>query len=134
MSVLEAAEHTFDLVAMAVGAFVKEIGFRTVAFIRNDGQDAAPFQPDAQGGAIIGLVGEKFFWRGQRFKQRDGRFAIIGLACTEDKVQGATFTIDYRMDFCGTAAPADAERLILAPFLPRAARCAFMAVLSMLFS
>jgi hypothetical protein len=47
----------------------------------------------------------------------------MDMTTRQSEVQWSAFAVDYRMDFCGPAATADADRLIfLPPFAPLAAR------------
>lgn len=119
---------------MTIGTFAVPDRFEAVAFAGNDGRCATLPQPVAEGIGIIGFVGQNFSGGRQRLQQRNGGFAVETVAAGQQETDWAAFSIDYRVDFGCAAAPTDPERLILAPFLPRALRWALMAVLSILFS
>jgi hypothetical protein len=131
---LEAAEHALDLVAVTIGALARGKGLAAIDLVGNDRGGAAPRKPIPERGAVISLIDQQFFgWR-QGLEQRRRGFAVEALSAAQEKAQRAALAINHRMDFCRAATPACAKRLVLAPFLPRAERCALIAVESMLFS
>ena len=97
-----------------------------------DGRQGA-FIPDllAYFLAVVSLVrghGERRFWSIQHLFDD---LAVMHLSAGHSEVQRPTFAVDNRVEFCGPAAAADADRLIfLPPFAPLAARWAFTIVLS----
>src|SRR3984893_10822819 len=123
-----------DLVAVPIGSLVMRIRFAAIDFVGNDRRGSTPGQPIAERGTIVSLVGQQFLWRGQRLQQRHGGFAIEALAAAQEKAQRAAFAVYHRVDFGCAAAAAFAQRLVLAPLLPRAERSTLMAVLSIAFS
>ncbi len=110
------------------------VGVAAVALVGNDRRCATPGKPVTECGTIISFIGQQFFGRRQGFKKGHGGFTIETLPATQKKTYRTALAVNHRVDFGRAAAPTDAERLILTPFLPRAERCAFMAVLSMAFS
>ena len=81
--------------------------------------------------AVVGLVrgdGERCFGSVQHIFDD---LTVMDVSARQNEVQWPAFAIDNGVDFCGPAATADADRLIiLAPFAPFAARWAFTIVLS----
>ena len=93
------------------------------AAVRDDRQGA--FVPDllAHFFAVVGLVGcDSQRWSG-RVQYLFDDLAIVDLSARHHEAQRPAFAVDNRVDFRGSATPADADRLIfLPPFAPLAAR------------
>ena len=119
---------------MAIGFLAVSDRLDAIAFAGDDGRCAALPQPIAEGISVISFVGQNFSGRRQWLQQRDSGFAVKAVAARQQKADWTTFSVDHRVDFGRATTTADTERLVLAPFLPRAARWALMAVLSMAFS
>src|SRR4029077_14162189 len=80
---------------------------------------------------VVGLIGGDCERRGRRVQNLFDDLAVKTRAACNAEVQRGTCAIDARMDFRASAAPADADSLILLPpFAPLAARWAFTIVLS----
>ncbi len=97
--------------------------FGGVAPAGNDGQCAFVLDPLADFLAVVGLV------RGDRERRPGGienlfdDLAVMDLAAGQREVQRPALAIDDRVNLGRSAAPADADRLILLPpFAPLAAR------------
>jgi len=129
--ILDAAEEVFDFVPSAIKA-LGAIGFPGGgAAVRYNRQGA--FVPDllAHFFAVVGFVGCDSQWRSRRVQYLFDDLAVMYLSTRHHEAQRPAFAVDNGVDFCGSAAPADADRLILLPlFAPLAARWAFTMVLS----
>jgi hypothetical protein len=119
---------------MAIARGDKGIRFSSaIDLVGNDRGGAAPRKPISERGAVINLIGQQFLAGGRGLSKGTAAMPSIE-TLSEDKAQRAALAINHRIDFCRAASPACAKRLVLAPFLPRAERCALIAVESMLFS
>jgi len=73
--------------------------------------------------AVVGLVCSDGQWRSRRVQYLFDDLAVMHLSAGHNEAQRPTFAVDNRVDLRGSAAPADADRLIfLPPFPPLAAR------------
>ena len=73
--------------------------------------------------AVVGLVGCDGEWRSRRIQYLFDDLAVVDLSARHREAQRPALAVDNRMDFCGSTAAADADRLILLPpFAPLAAR------------
>ena len=101
------------------------------AAVRYNRQSA--FVPDllAHFFAVVGFVRRDSQWRSRRVQYLFDDLAVMDLSARHREAQRPALAVDNGVDFCGSAAPADADRLILLPpFAPLAARWAFTIVLS----
>ena len=62
----ELSEHAFDAVAIPVAPIVGMFGHLAVRTGRDDWQDASDQQALAEAVAIVSLIGQQPFWRGDR--------------------------------------------------------------------
>jgi len=93
------------------------------AAVRYDRQGA--FVPDllAHFFAIVGLIRRDSQWRSRRVEYLFDDLAVVDLTARHREAQWSAPAVDNRVDFRGSATPADADRLIsLPPFPPLAAR------------
>ena len=73
--------------------------------------------------AVVGLVGRDSQRRPRRGQDLFDDLAVMDLSARHREAQWPAFAVDNRVDFRGSAAPADTDRLIfLPPFAPLAAR------------
>jgi len=121
--IFEATEQVPDLVPSPV----KTLG--TVGFLQSgaaawdDRQRAFVFDLLAYSGAVVGLIRGNREWRAWRGQYIFDDLAVVDLSSGHCETERPTFAIDNRMDFRGSTASADANRLIfLPPFAPLAAR------------
>lgn len=94
-----------------------------VATVGDDRQGA--FVPDllAHFFAVVGLVGRDSQRRSGRVQDLFDDLAVVDLSARHCEAQRPALTVDNGVDFRSSAAPADADRLILLPpFPPLAAR------------
>ena len=94
-----------------------------VAAVRDDRQGA--FVPDllAHSLAVVGLVGRDSQWRSRRVQYLIDDLAVMDLSACYREAQWPADAVNNRVDFRGSAAPTDTDRLIfLPPFPPLAAR------------
>jgi len=90
---------------------------------RDDGQSAFIFDLLAYLFAVVGLVGCHRQWRPRRLQCLFGHLTVVDLSAGYREAQRSTFAVDDGVDFRGSTAPADTDRLIfLPPFAPLAAR------------
>jgi len=105
----------------------------SVAAAGDDGKSAFVLDLLADFFAVVGLVGGDGERRSGGVENLFDDLAVMDLAARQYEVQWPAFAIDDRMDLGRAATPADADRLILLPpFAPLAARCAFTIVLSIM--
>jgi len=101
------------------------------AAVRDDRQSAFILDLLAHFFAVVSLVCGDGQRRPGRVQYLFDDLAVVDLSAGYRKAEWPTFAVDNRVDFCGSAAAADADRLIfLPPFAPLAARWAFTTVLS----
>ena len=73
--------------------------------------------------AVVGLVCSDSQRRSRRVQYLFDDLAVMDLSARHREAQRPAFAVDNGVDFRGSAAPADADRLILLPpFAPLAAR------------
>ena len=121
--ILDAAEEIFDFVPPSVKA-PGTIGFLSgVAAVGDDRH--SPFIPDllAHFCAVVSLVRGNSQRRSGRDENIFDDLTVMDLSAGHGEAEWPTFAIDCGVDFRGSAASADADRLIfLPPFAPLAAR------------
>jgi hypothetical protein len=121
--ILESAKAAFDNISAFVGAFVEAMDDDTVGFIGNDGLGAVTSDFGAKIVTVVRFVCEKRA-HGWRERQNIGGSSDVGIL-TWGQMQDdrSAERIAQRMDFCRTASPRAADRLIvLPPFPPEAHR------------
>lgn len=129
--VLDAAEHTFDGVAVPVKARGEATLPAPVDLRRDVWGRAHTLDFPAHGVAVISLVAMQDRRTGHPFEQGVGRDAIRNLATGQQEGDGATGEVRQGMDFRGPAAPRTTDGLAaLPPFPPAAQRWALTAELS----
>ena len=129
--ILDAAKVVFDFVAPSVEAFGAISFLVSIAAARDDRQGAFILDLLSDFLAVVSLIGSDGEWWPWRVEHICNDLAVMDLSAGHGKVQRAALAVDNRMDFCGAATAADADRLILLPpFAPLAARWAFTMVLS----
>jgi hypothetical protein len=93
------------------------------AAVRDDRQGAFVFNLLAYLCAVIGFVGGDRERRTRRVQDVFDDLAVVDLSAGYREAEWPAFAVDCRMDFRGSTASADADRLILfPPFAPLAAR------------
>ena len=121
--VLEASEHAFDGVAMAI-----EIGREAalpapVGLGRDVGGSALCLDLSAHGVAVVALVAVQDLSGSEVVEQGVGGDAIGHLAAGQEERDRAAEAVGQRMDFCGPSAARAPDRLaLLPPFPPEAQR------------
>jgi hypothetical protein len=129
--VFDTAEVIFDCVASPIEALGTIGLLRSIAAARDDRQGAFIFDLLAHRFAVVGLVGCNGERRLGSVEYVADDLTIVDLSTRHGEVQWTPLAIDNRVDFRGTAAAADTDRLIfLPPLAPLAARWAFTIVLS----
>jgi len=121
--VFDAAEEVLDFVAPPVKA-LGTIGFlEGGAAVRNDRQSTFVSDLLAYSCTVVGLVGGNRERRSRCDQHLFDDLAVVHLSASHREVERPTLAVDDRVDFRGSTAPADADRLIfLPPFAPLAAR------------
>jgi hypothetical protein len=130
--ILEAAEHAFDEIALAVGDLVKGMMPFAGRIVRNDRDSPALTQEAPEPIAVISRVGGQATARWNSADQSGRDADIAEMSRGHFDGDGASAPIDDGVDFRGAAAARAANRLRLGPpFPPAAERCALAVVLSM---
>ncbi len=121
--VLEAAEHAFDGVAMAVERGRKAALPAAVGLGRDIGGSALGFDLAAHGVAVIALVSVENFSAGEAVEQGIGGDAVGYLTAGQQERDRAAPAVGQGVDFGGASAARAADRLgPLPPFPPAAQR------------
>ena len=116
-----------------VGPPVEAEGLFPVRLVGDDGLSAAFLQPLAQGGAVIGFVGEELLGGLGAADQGLGRWTIVRLAAAQQDGKKTALSICDCVDFrIAPAARASNRLVLLPPFPPDAERCALMWVESII--
>jgi len=117
------AEEVLDFVSPPVKP-LGTIGFlESSAAVRDDRQRAFILDLLAHPRAVVGLVRGDRERRSRRGQHLFDDLAVVHLSAGYREAERPAFAIDNRVDFRGSTAAADADRLIfLPPFAPLAAR------------
>ncbi len=126
LPVLEPAEHALDDIASAVRGSVEGINDVSRCPARDNGLDALPTEEVPQPIGVISLVCDQPFGWFEANEKWHGHGDVGDISrCQRDGDDPAT-SIGQTMDFRGSSAPRDADRLrVLPPFPPDAERWAF---------
>lgn len=121
--VLDAAEHSFDDVALLVDRFVVVVLDFAVFTRRDDGLGSALAQPFAQGLAVIAFVGNQFGRGWHRLDALLRDLAIMGVSRGQEQDEGPALVVADSMEL-GVTAPFGAADTIGQgpPFAPPAQR------------
>ena len=106
-SVLEAAKHALDDVALPVDGLVIMVLDLAVLARWDDGRGSAFCQPVAQGFAVIALVGDEFGGGRHGFDTALGDLAIMDVSWCQEQDEGPAFRIADSVEL-GVAAPLSA--------------------------
>ena len=129
--VLEAAEHTFDEVALTILDGVIRDQRLAPSDRGDDGFDVLPGQQMTQLVGVVSFVGEESSDRAGEPQQRGRHRHIVLVAGREQQNPRPTGLVAQRVEGCCSAAARAADRLLEGPpFPPPAERCALMWVLS----
>ena len=130
--ILEMRKCPFDNVAALESSFVERVQAlsRRVLFDHRGGSTTG--QKRTEGVAVVGRVAQQRLCRRQRLDQSGRRFDVMAIAAGQFERDDPAVSIDDRMNFRGSSAPAPPDGLLLGPpFPPAAHRCALAVVLSM---
>ena len=131
--VLEAAEHAFDRVAVAVERGREAWLPAPVRLRRDVGDDARSLDLPADGVAVIAFVAMKHSRVRKIGQQRRGRRAVRDLTSGQQESDRPALAVRERVELGRASAAGAADRLIALPPLPPAAeRWAFTAELSIM--
>ena len=121
--VLEAAEHSFDQVALAIALSVERVRILAGWIVGYDRQGSSFGEELSQSLAVIGGVGGADGGRRQRREQRSGDTDVSELPGRNLEGYRSTIAIDDGMDLrCPTAARAPNRLNLRPPFPPAAQR------------
>ena len=121
--VLDAAEHAFDGVAVAVETGREAILPAAIDFGRDVGRGSLALDFTADGVAVVSLVAVQDFGRAEVIEQIVGGDTVRDLAAGQQERDRAAEAISQRVDFRRPSATRTADRLrVLPPFPPEAQR------------
>jgi hypothetical protein len=125
-SILEAAEATFDDIAVLIGSFVVTNALLAIGFSGDDRLDAVLLEKGTKRIGVISFVGNKLGDAGNQAHTCFGDNAIGSVAGRQYEHPWTAIRIDNRMNFAVSATFCDAYRLGLGPpFPPLAQRWIF---------
>ena len=116
-----------------VATFVEAERLLSIAFVGNDRVGATVVQPQAQLGAVVGLVADQALRQLASANEPLGNWAVVRLATGQEDGEKAALSICECMDLCvAPASRATNSLLLLPPFPPDAERCALTCVESII--
>jgi hypothetical protein len=129
--ILAAAKEVLDLVPAPIDAFGAIGLFGGIIAAWDDRQSSVVADVLSHCPAVVSFVGSHSQRCPWCIEQSLDGLTVMHLAAGDNEVQWPAFAVDAGMDLGAAPTPADADGLLLLPpFAPLAARCAFTMVLS----